>query len=545
MPEKPNVCTFSIIPFHIVSGREFEKPEDLFKPDYRMEEELLGDGKAKNIQDFNNALENILVRKRIGKSEEGSLRHSEMQFGNKDFLDSTKYHSYVKDYIINFQPNATRTPSALWRYNLNLSELVGDLPNELDPIPETTGPTREITIQSYFNDPQKVNCYISNVAKGDEQQDNRLSFSFGSVSVYINEVASTGFLVFGFNWDESVDALEALSKLDFFRFFKPERKQKQYFIKREKKERKRPDQEAPITPALPVELTLFQLAEIFFKPLLRHIRFTTQRMTLLHLSISNSDLAKDLSVLTRQSYRALRVPPKDGLSSRDEDLLKEVVRVNVLDESIRYCGMNEGAVVIEAPAIKDNAIGRLINKYTPAFLLALNQREAMGTMSKIIAEFETRQLLGEVVPDGEPGKLVEKLGRMNKLMTVIQMKQVFYSISFYHEVSAFFTGIQKVFDVDTLLKDNRESIEAIHGLLDQENRKREEALDAEREEKVQKRERLTGVFFSVLSLLSVVSALTDGFAFLEIEGFRWVFYPVVTVVVVVFYFLMFYGRDKD
>ena len=60
---------------------------------------------------------------------------------------------------------------------------------------------------------------------------------------------------------------------------------------------------------------------------------------------------------------------------------------------------------------------------------------------------------------------VSKLDKIKLRVTIFQLTQMFYSISFYDEIDIFFKKLQSVFNIEPLLKDNMGSISEITILL--------------------------------------------------------------------------------
>lgn len=98
--------------------------------------------------------------------------------------------------------------------------------------------------------------------------------------------------------------------------------------------------------------------------------------------------------------------------------------------------MNEGAIVIDTSGANVDT-NTLVNKYFPAFILALNQREVMIKTAKDVSQIAYKNL------NAEDSITLKKLTELRKTLNLIQLKQVFYNISIYNETELFFTELQK------------------------------------------------------------------------------------------------------
>lgn len=99
--------------------------------------------------------------------------------------------------------------------------------------------------------------------------------------------------------------------------------------------------------------------------------------------------------------------------------------------------MNEGAIVIDTPG-GDNDTNKLLNKYFPAFILALNQREVMIKTAKDVSQIAYKNL------NAEDSITLKKLTELRKTLNLIQLKQVFYNISIYNETELFLLNSRKI-----------------------------------------------------------------------------------------------------
>jgi hypothetical protein len=103
----------------------------------------------------------------------------------------------------------------------------------------------------------------------------------------------------------------------------------------------------------------------------------------------------------------------------------------------------------------------------------------------------------------------EQMNYINQLKTdllVIQLKQIFYSVSNYHEVEHFFNHLQKVFNIDIMMKENEQSIREIHNLLEEKRKK----IESEKEEF---RSRIVNTILGAIACLGLFSFFKDVWPF--------------------------------
>jgi hypothetical protein len=113
--------------------------------------------------------------------------------------------------------------------------------------------------------------------------------------------------------------------------------------------------------------------------------------------------------------------------------------------------MNEGVLIIDN-TIQFNA---LKNKYLPAFVLALNQREFLLKVIRLVPTIDINNL--------------DELKGLKKFITEIYLKQISFTVSVYNEIDILFSKLQNKFDIEILMKDNKESINEIHQFIEDNN----------------------------------------------------------------------------
>jgi hypothetical protein len=266
--------------------------------------------------------------------------------------------------------------------------------------------------------------------------------------IITNENAKICYLVFNFELvleDSPISILDELSKLEFFRYYKPKQVEK-------KSKSIIPKYQIRVEQGInegPIQYSLFSLIEDFFKPINSNIKFLYDRPITLHLFQSDNAF-NDTKILNEKIYNSIRVPVK--FNNIDQNLNTFINDIKTPDVNVRFMAMNEGGVVIDRGCsnLKD-----LENKYFPAFILALNQREIMIMTNRKISTIDYDKVLKH------------NLSKLKNDIHLFQLKQMFYSISFISEIDQFFSELQNKFRVEILLRDNKEGIFEINALLDQ------------------------------------------------------------------------------
>ena len=383
----------------------------------------IGDNEASLIFE-NNVTKTVNLHEELRKHLFGISNNNK-----RKIIDNFKYHSYISNYLGSNEKKD----------------------NDLS------------FLETFFIDPEKVNEKIMdnipfnfffnriNLKLGKSN----LNFGLTEPIVILNKLIKIGYIIFNFkfikNFDDfkitdasdkdTLEFIKDLSEIDFFRFFNETRdkhcisctyENKNFFI--------------------PVE----SLIKGIFSKFPKTIFFTYLKPVLFHYGIFPIQEIED-----EEYYNLLRIPPMD---------IKNINSIQIdstsVEGRIKFVCMNEGAMIGDCTT-KKNDMNSIFNKYFPAFIIALNQREIMIKVSRIISE----------IPDIEIEKnsltFIEKLSELRKLIHILQLKQVFYSISNFNEVACFYKELQIKFNLELLLNDNKDSIDSIHGILDSENSKKE------------------------------------------------------------------------
>ena len=190
------------------------------------------------------------------------------------------------------------------------------------------------------------------------------------------------------------------------------------------------------------------------------IFFNHVKPTVVHLIKESQVIDKDIETVSELIYKSLRIPGKSNENPsvlNKQIIYSEVVKLQSPDQAICFATMNEGALIIDN-TIHLNAFGK---KYLPAFVLALNQREFLLKVIRLVTSVDTSK--------------IEELKDLKKFITEIYLKQISFTVSVYNEIDIFFTELQKKFDIEVLMNDNKESINEIHQLIEELDNERKAA----------------------------------------------------------------------
>jgi len=382
-----------------------------------------------------------------------NISSNEEDIISENSLKDTVFYEELRQYLFRISNNKNSIIDK-FKYHTYISNYLGSNENKVNDLS---------FLETFFIDPEKVNKIIKdkipfnfffnriNLKLGKSN----LHFGLNEPLIILNKKIKIGYVIFRFRFIESSDDndktypsdeeslafIEALSKIDFFRFFNENRdkhciscvyEDKTYFI------------------------PMIEIINGLFSEYSKSIIFTYPKPILFHHGIFPFETIKDNTY-----YNLLRIPPKDM-----GDLNTLQINSTTVEGRIKFICMNEGALIIDRTTTFKE-MHNIFNKYFPAFIIALNQREIMMKVARIISEIP-----GLEIEKNSP-IFIEKLSELRKLIHILQLKQVFYSISNFNEVACFYKELQIKFNLELLLNDNKDSIDSIHGILDSENSKKE------------------------------------------------------------------------
>jgi hypothetical protein len=313
------------------------------------------------------------------------------------------------------------------------------------------------------------------------------------VRALINPTAGIGFFIFGFECNSSENNIsDALTQTEFFRNIGWRRNQK-LGITQIQKHAWIFDRDSALS------MTMYEALQCYFAELSDCIRFYQDRATVLYSVASRSVGSKANAELCEQAYEIVRVPDRN--SPRFEHPLTEP-RIHRVGRNVAFTALNEGALIIETinTSIK---IKNIANKYFPAFILALNQRELLLNTMQSIAHLDAREL------SGQNEAIFNKMEVLRNRLLILQLKQIFYSVSNLHEVELFFNQLQKAFAVEKMLMENEQCVREMYNLLEVRRNKEIERIEREEAERDERRSNIINTILGAIGCLGLFSFLKD------------------------------------
>lgn len=287
-----------------------------------------------------------------------------------------------------------------------------------------------------------------------------------------------------------------------------------------------------------LSLSLYDLLNCYLNQFSNSIQFYQDRASVLYSATSVYEGSKPDQEFCALSYEIIRVPDRNAVRFSQELREPTIQRVG---GNVAFTALNEGALVIESVNQKNSKVKNVANKYFPAFFLALNQREVLlSTMQKIV-QLESVKLRSLDV------EMFRKMENMRNGLLIIQLKQIFYSVSNMHEVEVFFNQLQKVFAVEKMLLENDQSIREMYNLLEVKRTNEENILEKEQAASEEKRANIINTILGAIGCLGLFSFLKDVFPFYTDPAYEpW--YRVISIltpVVVMGYIvrLVFYSKE--
>jgi hypothetical protein len=264
-----------------------------------------------------------------------------------------------------------------------------------------------------------------------------------STYIAVNEFAQLGYFIFGFDMtgDEGV-SLNDIASLEFFRFYTNDKSFKKYAMLTG-------NEETEIT--ADNKLTIQDVIESSFRDLCPHIKLRYDRPMLLQLSNSGEIYPEhELNFILYNSLR-IRAARIDKNIAIDQDYVLSS------GSGVSICVLNEGASILDPSADSQKV---LFNKYFPAFIIALNQREVMIQISQFASMLTYEQL------DNSDRNNIRYLKKLKSRIENYKFKQLFYSVSFFDELFVFYQKLQSAMNINNLLKDNMECVNEIFARLE-------------------------------------------------------------------------------
>jgi serine/threonine protein phosphatase 1 len=233
------------------------------------------------------------------------------------------------------------------------------------------------------------------------------------------------------------------------------------------------------------DTTISEIIKTNYTEIYNLIFFNHVKPIVVHLISDSQAFKKEDEKLSELIYKTLRIPAKSISNIPQKINYSEIVNLQSPDENISFATMNEGVLIIDN-TIK---INELKNKYLPAFVLALNQREFLLKVIRLVPSVDIKELV--------------ELKALKKFITEVYLKQISFAVSVYNEIDILFSELQNKFDIEILMKDNKESINEIHQLIEDLDIKEKEEEEKKKKEEDGKKEKY---FNKIILGLTIIQA---------------------------------------
>lgn len=339
--------------------------------------------------------------------------------------------------------------------------------------------------------------------------DSQLQVEIDDVRMFFNEVAHLGYWVLQLKMDVSEDeetVLAALANIDFFRTIEVEGKQSPGKISSQYKKFSFTKRQADNDERIYLG-TIQDFIRLNFSEWGSFIRFYQTRPNVLYLDSDSRLLSWDLERIKSIFYSVIRVPDRNAAVRNDQE---HSIELSIPSSQIILAALNEGTIISEQVNTGSGGTNYLVKKYFPAFLLALNQREVLLKTMHATSALSINKIMES------EDQMFDVISNLKRRLTIIQLKQIFYSVSNTSEVETFFSKLLEVFNIEIILKDNRASIEELHEMIEmrraqmelerqkvEEERKQQEMIEEDRKSKIM------NSILGIVSVLGLYSFIKD------------------------------------
>jgi hypothetical protein len=345
---------------------------------------------------------------------------------------------------------------------------------------------------------------------------------FGEVTVVVNPSAGIGFFVFGFTCytlpEENI--ADQLAACEFFRNVGWRRNQNLGPSQLKKHQWR-------FTPEGTTGLTMHETLNRYFSDLSDCIRFYQDRPVVLYSISSITTGSKSNEELSNLAYEIIRVPDRNAPPFETKITEPSIQRVG---RNVAFAALNEGALIIES--VKEiSELKKIANKYFPAFFLAINQRELLLKTMQSIAQMDTRDL------NGNNDAIFPKMEYLRNRLLLLQLKQIFYSVSNFHEVELFFNQLQRAFAVEKMLMENEQCIREMYNLLEVRRKNELERFEKEKNEREEHRSSIINTILGAIGCLGLFSFLKDFLPFINDSATYMGWYKIISIFLPIFIML--------
>lgn len=348
-------------------------------------------------------------------------------------------------------------------------------------------------------------------SKGGDEQLHQFHFEFGHVHIVLNKKPTyneikLGYVLIDFNWIcEKQVSLSEFCEIEFFRYHKindPDKKYSFYNVIS--------GQELNIH-------TLLVSTKIEVLLDKNCTNFPNRKPFLFHIVNSETDPNE---IYSYYAYRSIRIPGKNKDAYEFDDKFKKMIssimHEGQLGVNTHFYSLSEGTLLL---CPRQEGLNSIQNKYFPAFILALNQREIQYYISSQFGDLEINNTNFKYNP--------KQLRRIQGTFVKIRFDQFFTSVSINTEVNSFFRYLRDVMKVKEILLENEEKIDALKNLVENAQSKEERESDKK-----------MNFLLIAITLLSLFSAFNDAYDLFSVKDQfspNLVWLPVLFMTVFVFY----------
>jgi hypothetical protein len=312
--------------------------------------------------------------------------------------------------------------------------------------------------------------------------------------IVINDYAQIGYFVFAIKMKAEIGVtFNELLQTDFFRFYTNDKNSGAFKYAMMKSDKASGQQVIDKSN----KLTFEDIISLELAPICPYIQLRYQKPLLLNLFASTGvNPSNDVNAILYYSLRNQSVV-------QDSSLNNHIVETG---SGVKMCILNEGSAVIDKMFqndFKSDNYSAFFNKYFPGFIYVLNQREIMLQINQISSKISVANIL-ECNND-----IILELNQIKRRIDIYQFKQMFYSVSFYDELALFYSKLQSFMNIDVLLHDNKECLNSIFIILEEDQSSKQALIRKEQDEKQKRRDLWINATLTGIGCLGLFSYFKD------------------------------------
>ena len=312
--------------------------------------------------------------------------------------------------------------------------------------------------------------------------------------IVVNEFAQIGYFVFAVKMTgkDGVNYTDLL-QTDFYRFYTNKKNSKVFKHAMLKSLKGSIELEINASNKLTFEDVITQQ----LSAICPYIKLRHQKPLLLNLISSTLNCPE--KQLQEILYYSIRTQSSNQTAQLEHNLIKT-------GSGIQMCVLNEGSAIVDTTLNNDNQsnnFSALFNKYFPAFMLVVNQREIMLQINQVSSKIS--------VPDINrcDSDIIAYLDFIKRRIDIYQFKQMFYSASFNDEIARFYSSLQAYMNINVLLQDNKECLKSIYVILENDQRNKAAIIAHESSVKQKKRDFWINATLTGIGCLGLFSFFKD------------------------------------